>query len=276
MPKLNRLKARFSQIKNIEKITKVMEMIANAKIPKIKKQFSQAEQFFVNLDSIFQLVINSIENLDLFASKQENKQLFILFTSNLGFCGSFNNLIIKTFQTHYKPGDDIIIFGKRGVVALQKFSQNFLKVYENIEENNFEETLNEFSELIISHILNKTYSKINVCYNKFINIITSVPSMHQIFPFKKVEKEISNNFIDFEPSSEEILNRLIPFYTKATIHKLFLESKLVEIASRRVAMENASDNATEIIEKLDLQINSSRQTIITQEIIEIIGANLEH
>ncbi|CAT05341.1 ATP synthase gamma chain [Mesomycoplasma conjunctivae] len=276
MPKLNHLKSRLSQIKNIEKMTKVMEMIANAKIPQIKRQFEKSQQYFENLDYIFQQLIANLEEKDeIFLPSPSQQKLFIIFTSNLGFCGAFNNATIKTLKNDYQKGDKIIVFGKKGRIALDKYASDIIAQYINYEERNFEQPILQVASIISDAIVNKKYSKIKICFTHFINIITSVAQVLDIYPLKKSQEIKTDLAMEFEPDAQQVLTKMLPFYTQALLTKSFIESKLSELSSRRVAMDSATDNAVEIIEKLELELNSSRQTVITQEIIEIIGANLE-
>ncbi|AJR11923.1 ATP synthase gamma chain [Mesomycoplasma dispar] len=276
MAKLNRLRARFVQIQNIKKMTNVMEMIANAKIPKIKNQFKSSQEYFENLDYIFQNILENLgTKVEELTKTESKKNLYIIFGSNLGFCGALNNLILKKLTLELKENDEVIVFGKKIYNFLSlNYPKVILKSFLGIEESNFVDPILQVSNLINQAIIDKKYSKIFICYNKFISIIHSKPEMHNLLDFKKNTVKYDGYGIEFEPNATEIFEKLMPFYIKSVLEKLFIESKLVETSARRSSMESATENAREILQKLETEINSSRQAMITQEIIEIISGKM--
>ncbi|WP_462097855.1 F0F1 ATP synthase subunit gamma [Mesomycoplasma hyopneumoniae] len=276
MPKLNRLRARFVQIQNIEKMTNVMEMIANAKIPKIKNKFKIVQEYFENLDYIFQNILaNLSKKVEELTNTDSKKNLYIIFGSNLGFCGALNNLILKNVVPQLQKNDEIIVFGKKIYNFLSiNYSNLIIKFFLNIEETNFSEPILEISNFVNQSIFERKYKKIFICYNKFISIIHSRPEMQNLFDFKKNTIKYGGYGIEFEPNATEVFKKLMPFYIKSILEKLFIESKLVETSARRTSMESGTENASEILHKLETEINSSRQAMITQEIIEIISGKM--
>ncbi|MDW2907769.1 ATP synthase F1 subunit gamma [Mesomycoplasma ovipneumoniae] len=276
MPKLNRIRARFIQIQNIKKITGVMEMIANSKIPKIKRQFKSSQEYFENLDHIMQNILaNLCKTPEELVSSNSEKNLYIVFGSNLGFCGALNNQILKKITPELTKNDEIIIFGKKihNYISL-RYPKNIIEYFPGVEETNFSEPILQVTNLINKAISEKKYKNIFICYNKFINIIQSKPNIINLFDFAKNKTKQDGYGIEFEPSAVEVLKKLIPFYIKSLLEKIFIESKLVETSARRTSMESATDNAQDILQKLELEINSSRQSMITQEIIEIISGKM--
>ncbi|WP_341491399.1 ATP synthase F1 subunit gamma [Mesomycoplasma ovipneumoniae] len=276
MPKLNRIRARFTQIQNIKKITGVMEMIANSKIPKIKRQFKSSQEYFENLDYIMQNILaNLCKTPEELISTNSEKNLYIIFGSNLGFCGALNNQILKKITPDLTKNDEIIIFGKKiyNYISL-RYPKNIIKYFPGVEETNFSEPIIQVTNLINKAISKKKYKNIFICYNKFINIIQSKPNIINLFDFAKNKTKQDGYGIEFEPNAVEVLKKLIPFYIKSLLEKIFIESKLVETSARRTSMESATENAQDILQKLELEINSSRQSMITQEIIEIISGKM--
>ncbi|MBG0731003.1 ATP synthase F1 subunit gamma [Mycoplasma sp. 'Moose RK'] len=276
MAKLNRLRARFIQIQNIKKMTGVMEMIANAKIPKIKRHFQLAQEYFENLEYIFANVLENLETkVDEFVQTNSSKKLFVVFSSNLGFCGGLNNLVLKKMLSEFKQGDEIIVFGKKAYnFFIQKHEKEIIQSYLGIEETNFSEPILKVANFIHQSILDKKFAKILICYNKFVNIIHSKPEIHNLLDFPKSIVKHEGFGVEFEPNSTAVFQKLLPFYIKAILEKFFIEAKLVETSARRASMESATENALEIIQKLEIEINSSRQAMITQEIIEIISGKM--
>ncbi|ASU14145.1 ATP synthase gamma chain [Mesomycoplasma hyopneumoniae] len=173
MPKLNRLRARFVQIQNIEKMTNVMEMIANAKIPKIKNKFKIVQEYFENLDYIFQNILaNLSKKVVELTNTDSKKNLYIIFGSNLGFCGALNNLILKNVVPQLQKNDEIIIFGKKIYNFLSiNYSNLIIKFFLNIEETNFSEPILEISNFVNQSIFERKYKK-------FLFVITNLSVLY--------------------------------------------------------------------------------------------------
>lgn len=282
MVALSKLKSRFLQIKNTEKITKAMELISNAKIPKLRREFVQVSQYFTNLNEIFLSIIKKTTSINVFDLDTTKPIVFIVITSDLGLCGAYNVNVVKKLKSLIKEEDRIIVIGKKGISYLSKFKNQIDLEFDVVDREDRLEIIFKVKEQIEKYLENKQISGIEIIYTQFINTLTFNAINFTLLPIdKNIEqqklefKQNSKLEIEFEPSPESVLKNLIPIYFGAALNNFLFESKISEIASRRIAMENASDNANEIIDKLSIELNRTRQASITQEITEIVGSILK-
>ena len=207
-------------------------------------------------------------------AKKANKNLNIVITSTLGLCGGYNIAVEKYVMNLVSKDDDLIVIGAKGINYFKDKGYNILDRYAELPPLNLKESLSTtLTNIALKEFDKGSYRKVNIIYTKFINSLTFEPNMVQLLPLTSVIEvpSISKELV-LEPSAIEVLNNLIPFYLTTSIKGLLFESILSEQASRRTAMENATDNASELEDKLLLEYNKSRQASITQEITEISGA----
>ncbi|MBR5004135.1 MAG: ATP synthase F1 subunit gamma, partial [Erysipelotrichaceae bacterium] len=213
---------------------------------------------------------DQVENKYLLKNNSETV-LTIVFSSDLGLCGGYNVNMLRYASTLMKKEDPIIVIGSKGRSWLS--SRGYNVVNEVIDSDAFDYV--EASNMIdkaLQQVLSKEIGKIQVVYTYFKNTVTFEPRLEVLFPVEKGQGKLeSKQEILFEPNADEILNTLIPMALKSTLYSLWMETKTSEQASRRLAMENATDNAEELKEKLVLQFNQARQAAITQEITEIVA-----
>lgn len=274
---MQQTKARIKSVASTKKITKAMELVATAKLKTAKSINAKVAPY---RDEVFEIVSYCVENVDKSTNKYLNentnsdKKLFIIVTSTLGLCGGYNVNIEKFAASQIdKEKDEIVLIGTK---ATSYFNNNGYTINRiiNLPSLDIKETASKdlMNYIIHQYDLGK-YQSVQFLTTRFINSMTFNPESIQLLPLKnlkntqKLKKELL-----FEPSPEEVLNNLIPFYLVTALKTLILESMLCEQASRRTAMETATDNAEEIQEKLLLEFNKSRQASITQEITEISGA----
>lgn len=274
---MQQTKARIKSVASTKKITKAMELVATAKLKTAKSINAKVAPY---RDEVFEIVSYCVENVDKSTNKYLNenansdKKLFIIVTSTLGLCGGYNINIEKFAASQIdKEKDEIVLIGTK---ATSYFNNNGYTINRIIDlpSLDIKETASKdlMNYIIHQYDLGK-YQSVQFLTTRFINSMTFNPESIQLLPLKnlkntqKLKKELL-----FEPSPEEVLNNLIPFYLVTALKTLILESMLCEQASRRTAMETATDNAEEIQEKLLLEFNKSRQASITQEITEISGA----
>ncbi|QDY86859.1 F0F1 ATP synthase subunit gamma [Mycoplasma anserisalpingitidis] len=279
MPNLNGLKNRISVVANTKKITNAMELVSASKLRVIKKEYDNIQNYKNSLENTFSDIIDHISKGELDTlfpvDKSNESELYIIITSDLGLCGSYNSNIINLARTRVKENDKLILIGNKGISQANKLIKN----KENILKS-FAEVGNKFSYELASLIASESFdlykqsiiSKINIIYTKFVNNVVQEAEIKTLFPLEiKTDHKSVHTEIEFEPSAEEVLKNAIPLYLSSLIYALGAASKLSEMASRRNAMENATDNAQEIEQTLILEYNSTRQGLITQEITEIVS-----
>lgn len=279
MANLNGLKNRISVVANTKKITNAMELVSASKLRVIKKEYDNIQNYKNSLENTFSDIMDHMSKGELDTlfpvDKSNASELYIIITSDLGLCGSYNSNIINLARTRVKENDKLILVGNKGISQANKLIKN----KENILKS-FAEVGNKFSYELASLIASESFdlykqsiiSKINIIYTKFINNVVQEAEIKTLFPLEiKTDHKSVHTEIEFEPSAEEVLKNAIPLYLSSLIYALGAASKLSEMASRRNAMENATDNAQEIEQTLILEYNSTRQGLITQEITEIVS-----
>ena len=290
MPSLDDLKKRIASVKSTQKITKAMKMVAAAKLRKAQEAAEQSRPYADNMknlmDSISRGFIQTDSSRNLLTGNDEDKTyLLVLFTSERGLCGGFNSQISKSLKEKIvelqKQNKEvkIICIGKKGYdIIKRQYSELIVDTIDLSEIKSVQYgDAKEISDRIIKMYFDAEFDKCLIFYNKFKSVISQVPTEQQVVPAEIVEqtdnedKVMDNNFIEFEPNEKEILDELLPLNFAVQIFKALLESSASEQGSRMSAMDNASRNASDMIDSLTLFYNRSRQAVITKELIEIIS-----
>ncbi|MDA9591574.1 F0F1 ATP synthase subunit gamma [Pelagibacteraceae bacterium] len=290
MPNLNDLKKRIASVKSTQKITKAMKMVAAAKLRKAQEAAEQSRPYSDNMknlmDSISRGFIPTDNSRNLLTGSDEDKTyLLVLFTSERGLCGGFNSQISKVLREKVidlQKQDKtvkIICIGKKGydIVKRQYGDQIVDTVDLSVVKSIQYEDAKKISDKIIKMYFDAEFDKCLIFYNKFKSVISQIPTEQQVVPAEIVENDNdenisrSNSFFEFEPNEKEILEELLPLNFAVQIFKALLESSASEQGSRMSAMDNASRNASDMIDSLTLFYNRSRQAVITKELIEIIS-----
>lgn len=205
-------------------------------------------------------------------ANDSKKNLYIIVSSTLGLCGSYNNNVFKVADVAIKPFDDAIILGKKGLIHYEH--GEFSKVEGFNEYNSFNDTgiINSLIELIKREYLKGTYHEIHLIYSEYKNSLVFLAKDSIILPLTKVESDELSFGPILEPSEEKLVETLIPIYLKTVVNSKLLESEVCEQGARCNAMDNATNNAQELLDNLKIEFNKARQGAITQEIIEIVSA----
>jgi len=286
MPSLDDLKKRISSVKSTQKITKAMKMVAASKLRRAQENAEKGRPYSEKMNNIILNLSNSISDKEnspklLVGSGEDKVHLCIVMTSDRGLCGGFNTNIIKKSKTYFQKILDegktlkIITVGSKGYDQLKRIYKNNI-----VEKISFKESKHanyfdaeKVGKVIIDKFEKKEFDVCTIFYNQFKNVITQIPQEQQIIPLKTSELEgssMGDNY-EFEPEEDEILSNLLPKNISTQIFKAMLENSASEQGSRMSAMDNATRNAGEMVDKLTIQYNRSRQAAITKELIEIIS-----
>ena len=286
MASLDDLKKRIVSVKSTQKITKAMKMVAAAKLKRAQESAEKGRPYSEKMNNIILNLADGISDKEnapklLMGTGQDKVHLCVVLTSDRGLCGGFNSNIIKKAKVYFgKVLDEgktlkIITVGSKGYDQLKRLYNDKI-----IEKISFKESKNtnyldaeKVGKIIIESFLKKEFDVCTIFYNKFKNIITQIPQAQQIIPLKSSESEgsSSEDNYEFEPEEDEILSNLLPKNISTQIFKAMLENSASEQGSRMSAMDNATRNAGEMVEKLTIKYNRSRQAAITKELIEIIS-----
>ena len=288
MPSLDDLKKRIKSVKSTQKITKAMKMVAAAKLRKAQENAEKGRPYSQKMQNIILNLSKSINDPQnapkLFVGSGEDKTyLCVVLTADRGLCGGFNSNICKLAKSNFKKilseGKKlkIITVGSKGLDQIKREYEKYI-----IKKFSFKEkkqiTFNE-AEIIGAEIITlfnqNEFDKCLIFYNNFKNVITQIPQAQQIIPSKINQSDGKKNenlyFYEFEPDEDEILEDLLPKNISTQIFKAFLENAASEQGSRMTAMDNATRNAGDLVDKLTINYNRSRQASITKELIEIIS-----
>ncbi len=286
MASLDDLKKRITSVKSTQKITKAMKMVAAAKLKRAQDNAEKGRPYSEKMNNI---ILNLSEGLSdkenapklLSGTGKELIHLCVVMTSDRGLCGGFNSNIIKKAKNYFEMllhgGKEfkIITVGSKGNDQLKRYYGD--KIIENVS---FKESKNpnyfdaeKVGKLIIQKFEKEEFDVCTIFYNQFKNVITQIPQAQQIIPLNAVndDKSREEDNYEFEPDEDEILSNLLPKNISTQIFKAMLENSASEQGARMSAMDNATRNAGEMVDKLTIEYNRSRQAAITKELIEIIS-----
>ncbi|MDA7564201.1 F0F1 ATP synthase subunit gamma [Pelagibacteraceae bacterium] len=288
MPSLKDLRNRITSVKSTQKITKAMKMVAAAKLRKAQESAEKGRAYSEKMNLIINNLKNSITDINsapklLAGTGKDEVHLCIVMTADRGLCGGFNTNICKKAREYFKQilknnkKLKIITVGSKGADQLRRGFKDY--IIERISYKNLKNiSVNEASEITSKVITMFNKEEFDVCtifYNKFKSVISQEPQAQQIIPVESQEVTQKENVEDvqyeFEPEENEILEHLLPQNITTQIFKAFLENAASEQGSRMSAMDNATRNAGDLIDKLTINYNRSRQAVITKELIEIIS-----
>ena len=285
MASLDDLKKRIASVKSTQKITKAMKMVAAAKLRRAQESAEKGRPYSEKMNNVILNLSNGISDKEnapklLSGTGQEKTHLCVVMTSDRGLCGGFNSNIIKKAKSYFlKILDEgkelkIITVGSKGNDQLKRVYGD--KIIENIS---FKESKNanyfdadKVGKMVIEKFETGEFDVCTIFYNQFKNVITQIPQAQQIIPLNNEgEENSSEESYEFEPDEDEILSNLLPKNISTQIFKAMLENSASEQGSRMSAMDNATRNAGEMVDKLTIEYNRSRQAAITKELIEIIS-----
>ncbi|WP_434333630.1 ATP synthase F1 subunit gamma [Mycoplasma capricolum subsp. capricolum] len=277
MPNLSGLKTEISSVRNISKITNAMQLVASAKLRKISKKVIDTHNYVSEVYSLFNDIIRQTDK-SVFLKESNfkaNKTLWVVINSNLGLCGGYNSNVNKLVLQNLKLKDEIFAIGSKAVSFFRSKKIKIKNQITDIDINFTNKKARSISNDLLDMYINHEFDEIKIVYTKFINNVTFEPTIIRIFPIIKLENNFKHSqSLVFEPDAEQILSSTILIYINAIIYGTIIESQVSEQASRRTAMENATNNGKNLEQTLSLKYNRQRQGAITQEISEIVsGAN---
>ena len=289
MPNLKDLKIRIESVKSTRKITKAMQMVAAAKLRKAQEAAEEARPYANRMTKVLDKLTGPSSNLSadsplLIGNGRSEKYLIIVATSERGLCGAFNSSIVRLAKSHITDllargkGVEILTIGKKGREQLKReFGDSMIDHVDlsTIKKMTYEEAA-LISENILEKFAKKEFDVAIVFYNQFESVISQVPKAQQLIPVEGNTEDYTNDMAEqlsyvYEPDEQEIIEDLLPKAITTKIFTALLENGASEQGARMSAMDNATRNAGEMIEKLTIQFNRSRQAAITNELIEIIS-----
>ena len=272
---VTKIKKRISSVSGALKVTSAMKLVSTVKLKKWKNKMLSSRDYTNYLKCITDTVLAYAKKAKSPFSKANegtDKNLYIVVSSTLGLCGSYNNNIFKLADVTLKEKDDAIILGNKGIIHYE--NGGFTKILGFEEYNSIENTalINTMTSLITSEYLKGKYHEIHLIYSEYKNSLVFTPKDLMILPLAQVGTENNGFGPILEPDETSLVNTLVPIYIRNIVYSKLLESEVCEQAARCNAMENATNNAQELLDDLRIEFNKARQGAITQEITEIVSA----
>ena len=286
MPSLKDLKNRIESVKNTRKITKAMQMVAAAKLRRAQDSAEAARPYCERFNGVLGSLAASVggsENAPklLSGTGSDQTHLLVVMTAERGLCGGFNSNIAKLARQHanalISAGKTVKILtvGKKGRDNLRRdFGSLFLAHVDltQVKRVGYSDA-QSIAQDVLARFNNGEFDVATIFYSKFENVVSQVPTAQQVIPasYENTESDGGGSFYDYEPDEGAILANLLRRGVATQIFSALLENGASEQGARMSAMDNATRNAGEMIDKLTIEFNRSRQAVITNELIEIIS-----
>lgn len=287
MAALNEVRDRIKSVKSTQQITKAMKLVSASKLKKATSRITLMRPYAEKLQDVLSNIMQSTDLSELSMGYNDerpiNKVLVVAFSSDRGLCGGFNSNLIKTAKkvVEEKYANKV---GRKNITVLpigKKVDENFRRTDISVNSEfwdlfynlNFEES-SKIAQFLMNSFLSKEYDVIEVVYSKFKNAAVQEFSVEQFLPVAKVQTTAtssSNADYVFEPNKIALLEELIPKILKTTFFRYCLDNNASEHGARMVAMDSATNNAGDLIKKLEIEYNKARQAAITNQIMEIVG-----
>jgi F-type H+-transporting ATPase subunit gamma len=287
------VKNRISSVKNIQKITRAMEMVAAARLRRAEQRIENLRPYAGAIRRMTRRVVEAVENIPsmpiLEEHDQERRVGILLVTGDRGLAGPFNSQIIRAGNRRAAEleadGKEVVWFasGRRGVSSLQFRGRDVSGAYVGFTDRPAYSNAREIADDLVQQYVDNEVDRVEIIYNHYVSALTQNVSHETLLPLQQIEalaedeeeqeedEERQQASWLYEPEPEDILQRLIPDYVEISIYRALLESTASEHGARMTAMRNAQENASEMIDDLTLEMNRQRQAEITQEIMEVVA-----
>ena len=285
MASMKEIKRRRGSIQSTRQITKAMQLVSTVKLQKTRTKAEEAKPYFsLMYDTMISILSRSNNMSHRFvkaSNEKEGKKAIIVISSNRGLAGGYNNNIARLVETSFSKEEALIYaIGKKAKDTLERRGYEILGEYNEVILDPMYQDAVDITKKLLSDYEEGKISEIYVVYTHFKNTVVHVPTLKKLLPIsldeaeKEEDKEKSTLLMNYAPNEEEVLEAIVPKYISAIIYGSLQQAIASENGARMNAMENATNNADELIDKLLLKYNRARQGAITQELTEIVaGAN---
>lgn len=278
MANLKSLQERIKSVSSIQQVTKAMKMVAAAKVKKAQDKMEISRPYSKNTQDMICRILPQVsnDNIVLVGKRKVSKTALIIITSDRGFAGSFNSSVIrlaeKEIESLGKDKVQLFCLGKKSSEYFSKRNYNVVQSFYDFWKDMTFDTASDIAETFIAAFKNHEVDEVNVIYNRFKTLASQDLMMEKVLPIDFTEDYNPKDYnYDYEPNKESIVKSLLPKHLKVQMWQQMLESYSSEEAARMIAMDNATENAKEIIKELKLEFNKARQAAITTEMLEIVG-----
>lgn len=276
---MKEIKTRIKSVESTKQITKAMELVSSSKFRKAKEKAESARPYFNTLyNTVQDIAKNTSNSKNVFLKERKvNNVCYIVVAGDRGLAGGYNSNILKAVIAHNKLATGKIIpVGKKAKESLSKRGYEVIDYIESVEKCVYEDA-NRVAQAAMEAYKNGEVDEVNLVYTEFISALSQEPKIVKLLPVTidntNNEKEVKKGkaAVQYLPSADAVLGYVLPKYVSGSVYGAIAESFASEQAARRTAMESATDNANEMISKLELVYNRARQAAVTQEISEIVG-----
>lgn len=284
MASMRDIKRRRDSIKSTQQITNAMKLVATAKLQKAKQGAEETRPYFHKMhDTISSIIAQSGTVHHRFLDERDGKNnTYIVITSNRGLAGGYNNNVCKQVINHHKEDAaenvSVVAIGKKGRDVMRRQGFDIIEYYDEVVEAPAFSDAVAIGDTILKKFVAGDIDHVYISYTNFESTISQEPKLLKILPLDledfALDESSEHNLaagIEYDPSPEEVLDNIIPQYVNSIIFGALKESVASEHGSRMTAMDSATSNASDMIDKLTLQYNRARQASITQELSEIVG-----
>ncbi len=281
MPSLKDIRKRIASVKSTQQITKAMKMVAAAKLRRAQESIVQARPYADKMRDVIGSLSLRVDpsRHPLLLRREVKKREILMITSDRGLCGGYNQNIIREVVHLLKEKEKGIetlqlnIIGRKGLDYFKRRDYPIRKEYKNILGDIDYQTVAEVGKDVVAAYEAGEFDELVMVYNHFRSAISQVVTVQKLLPIEPIpvpEGTVITDYI-YEPSEEAILNQLLPRYIEVQLFRAMLEALASEYGARMTAMESATNNASEMIDRLTLDMNRARQAAITKELMEIVG-----
>lgn len=273
------VKLRIKSVQSTMQITKAMELVASSKLRKAKERADTCRPYFRELYRTLQdIASENTEFSSVYAKKAvSDRYCYIVMAGDRGLAGGYNANLLKRLEAESEGKDFVVLpIGKKAVEYVQRKKIDCVtEAFAEIADISVADCF-EIAHLLCEEFKKGKFGHIELCYTTFVSMLSQQPEVSSLLPLtdlakREEEGEKNRNLIWYEPNSVEVFDAIVPEYLAGLIYGGVCESLASELAARRMAMESATGNAEEMIDKLNLYYNRARQASITQEITEIVG-----
>jgi len=285
MANLKDIKTRINSVKTTRQVTSAMKMVSAAKLKKAHDNVSHIHPYVNKMSQIIYDLINSTSeeiNTELTTHREPDNVLIVAIASNRGLCGAFNSNVVKkteeliknSFSAQYQNNVlTIVAIGKQAEKMLNQHGYKVKYNFNDYFDNPSFDAAARIAESFMKDFISKKFDRVIIVYNEFINAVNQVIRTEQLLPLEMPVNKDDLKYHDyiFEPKIDSIVKTLIPEALKTLFYKMLLDSVASEHGARMTSMHKATDNATDLINDLELEYNKARQGAITKEILEIVS-----
>ena len=277
---LREVKIKINSTKSTAQITKAMHTVSKTKVKKAERTYKSYKDFMARIKDVVEDVVFRDEDLShpLLKEREVKKTAYFIITSDRGLAGAYNASVEKALEqkikeTHKSNAEFITAaVGKKGYYFLKKKGYNLLKDEPTyVRDDVLFVDIAPLAKTFVELYLEKEIDKLVIVYNHYVNSITQEVTFEELLPIKKIEKNERKTDFVYETGIEKTMDLILPMYVQDIVYGIILDAKTAEHSARMNAMKNATDNAEEIIAKLQLMYNRARQSVVTNELIDIVG-----